>query len=457
MSAEYERISLKRDLGPNYNELKNVAIPDKVADTIEGKMSIYERDMKKYEHATVGGKLISTLSKISDKAKESDTYANEIKRREKLKDVVLPIYKYLCEAEKYFEGCKNSDTITKNNKKVKSTCQKLKKKGYLDVDAINEKEFKHFDASKYDFSFAKESITLPNNKTIQLSSTAKNYKAKCMEIFTNIRMAFSMLLTHINEFYKDKYKTIPHIPTGTINQFINSRNALNRTLPDYEKCVKIINDEISKHKIYFTKIENKNKLDEINRNVEETRNKLKTMVHQGKKINLDAEFIPITIGNDKQKYTGLIDMLESTNDNINELAKYMSEGSYENFEHIYKSIIGSFNDLPNLINDFKNATYSSQVDFSNILESYKKSIEKLTERINEIQSAMKKFTDDFKKAYGEFEKSLSKTSAKISIKTLLLVLSIVVPFARQLSEIFDTWTKEIENLRENSHLPTLKS
>lgn len=458
MGDEYTRMSLKNDLGIHYDGLNSVRIPDKAMDVAEYDMKRY-KDKRKIFHATVSGKIISTLSKISEKAKESETYKDELKRRKKVGEIIKHVYKRMQETEKYFENCKDVNIIKNYNKQIQSDCKRLKNKHYFDVDTIDKEDFDSFDETKYGLGFITESIKIPvgNGKEINLKPTGTSYKAKCMEVFTNMRTAFSIYLSYVNKIYVNKYNEIEKIPSGTINKFIDSKKTLNNALSEFERCVKEIEGEISKHRRYFNSGENKKNLEEMYSKIEEARENLKSMISQGKRINLNAEFIPITDGEDKRKYTGLVDILESINNNINKFAKYISEGSYNSLEDVYKSIVRSFEDLPKLIDDFQNAKQASKVDFDVKLESYKSALEKLMENIEKIQNVVKKFTADFKKTYGEFEKSLVKSSAKISVKTLLSIISIVIPFARQISDIFDTWTREFENLEKNSNFPTLKT
>ncbi len=450
-------MSIKRDLGLRYKILRDVAVPKKIIEKAENKMSAYRRNYKQYAHATVGGKIISSLAKISDKAKSHETFEAETERRSNLENTFIPVYVWMKKVEDYFENCINIGTIQKYNQELKRDYQKLRNKGY--VKQLNEINFDHFDKSEYTLNFVPDM----NLKTIFEdlpdlnipSPISEKYRIGCLQAFTNLRVVFSTYLSVINKFYTDKYKGIEYTQSGTKRLFTQCREEMDKVMPAYEHFAVNIANEMKNHSFYFKHIVDSEEVKKLNRTIDDKRYELQNLVKEAKELLLNADFINIGNKEGYRKYHELINTLKALNNDINNIATSISGGDYTAFKNTYQKALDMLqNTLPNTIKYFRTITLKDMQILDDKLQNYEKSAEQLVDAANKTITNIKRYEEDFKEQYKKAAKSFVKAFVPTAVSTSLSAASIWWNVAGPLASIFKTLSEAIAKVKTG--MPNLR-
>lgn len=460
--------SLKSDLGLFSENLKNVKVPEAFMSTMKNSEFAFDSEIKEHGSATTGQKLASTFAKISKKAADSEAYKTNEARKEKLDNLFKRVYFRYGLAEKYFTECKGIDPIKKFNKKIQNQYKKLHKKGYVNELTEASAGVTKFELDQYGLSFAatepaeiKKTVQKFNLTGLTYPTCNENentdYKTRCLTLYSYLRMLFNFCLSYINTTYTDAYEDKNRIKDveGVQGTFNNAMNKLEDSLKDFNKCASIVDAEEKKHKRYFNNDDNKKQMREIRRSIKTTRRQLETMLFTGKQVTLASEFIFLD-EDGKEVYNNLVTTLISINDNLNQIAKYIAKGKYQEFERNYGQILTYFDKLPDCVEKFKTSRkYEKSPSSKKKLELYKQCITDMQKNAVKMQEQVSVLTKEFELAYKEFKNKVIKLAVFNAAGGLAKFALSFTPLGNT-GGAFDAFMNDYKLLCRNTELPGLR-
>ncbi len=463
------------DLGLHASKFKTPSIPGTFMESTEASINFFNSEIKKCA-PTVGQKLLSSITKIigkkngtlkketespeglnNSKNEKNDTQ----KRHDRLSGLFRSVYYRYMEAEKYFAGCSGIDVIAKYNKKIQTEYNRMLNKGYINELNKNIDDKNLFPKEKYSLNFAKpdsipseaiENVFLGKEtgilKFFPKFKEGMNYKTRCELLYSYLQTFFSTCLSMMNTIYRETLKNKNCVDglgavQGTFN---NAINAIEYSLKSFNECVKKVDAEVAKHKFYFSTGDNKKGMREVNRSIKRTRQCLETMLSTGRRLNLNASFVFLG-GEEKQAYENLVGVLININDNLNQMAKYISKGNYDELERNYKQIVEYFKSLPVFVEKFKNSrSYKVSAPAREELKRYKTSIEKLAKDAENLNTKIIAFTKEFEVEYKEFKEKTIKLGVISTFRGMAKFVALFVPFVSVINSIFDSFMADFKML-----------
>lgn len=449
------------DLGLHASKFKTPSIPGTFMESTEASINFFNSEIKKCA-PTVGQKLFSSITKIIGKNEKNDTQ----KRHERLGNLFRSVYYRYIEAEKYFSGCSGIDVIAKYNKKIQTEYNRMLNKGYINELNKNIDDKNLFPKEKYSLNFAKpDSIPSKTIETVFLGQETgilkffpkfkenMNYKTRCELLYSYLQTFFSTCLSMINTIYRktlDDKNRIDGLGAAQ-GAFNNAINAIEYSLKSFNECVRKVDAEVAKHKFYFGTGDNKKGMREVNRSIKRIRQCLETMLSTGRRLNLNARFV--FLGDEgKQAYENLVDVLININDNLNQMAKYISKGNYDELERNYKQVVEYFKSLPIFVEKFKNSrSYKVSTPAREELKRYKTSIEKLAKDAENLNTKIIAFTKEFEVEYKEFKEKTIKLGVISAFRGMAKFVALYVPLMGVVNSIFDSFMTDFKMLCKSTH------
>lgn len=445
--------NLESDLGLFSEPFKTPAVPKAFMKTMKSSEENFNKDIKKYAHATAGEKIVSGFAKISNAAKKSKTYQKNEKRKKMLTSLFQTRIVYYQEAEKFFAGCKGVDEIKKYNKKIQDNYYNLIKKIYLNAYV----DCSRFPIEKYDLSFIND-CPPPKTQNIYLKKfdTYMPYKSRCELLYSYLQTLFSTHLSDIDKTYNEVLEQNNRLQPskGTCKKFEDTMKRLYDANYEYEKCVSEIKEETQKHSVFYNLGKNKYDIQNMYSEIDNISKSLESMISAAKRVTLNVEFISVT-KKSMGKYENLMRVLESINNNLNNISNHIFKGDYESFERDYRSVVDSLNSVPELVKEFETIKYREKVDFGKELKNYEASLSDLANKTENMVTEFNKFTDKLKQAFEEFKETLAKESIASAIKMLVQITLLVTPFSKQTTTMVSDFSKEFNKLTAGGNLPRL--
>ena len=469
------------DLGLHASKFKTPSIPGTFMESTEASINFFNSEIKKCA-PTVGQKLLSSITKIIGKKngtlkKETespeglnnskDERSDAQKRHDRLSGLFRSVYYRYMEAEKYFAGCSGIDVIAKYNKKIHTEYKRILKKGYINELNKNPGEKNLFPKEKYSLAFANPD-SIPSEAFLESKAIQKvfleqkietlkffpkfkenmNYKTRCELLYSYLQTFFSTCLSMINTIYREtlENKNLVDGLGAVQGTFNNAINAIEYSLKSFNECVEKVDAEVAKHKFYFSTGDNKKGMREVNRSIKRTRQCLETMLSTGRRLNLNARFVFLG-DEEKQAYENLVGVLININDNLNQMAKYISKGNYDELERNYKQIVEYFKSLPVFVEKFKNSkSYKVSAPAKEELKRYKTSIEKLAEDAENVNTKIIAFTKEFEVEYKEFKEKTIKLGVISTFRGMAKFVALFVPFVSVVNSTFDSFMTDFKIL-----------
>ena len=148
-----------------------------------------------------------------------------------------------------------------------------------------------------------------------------------------------------------------------------------------------------------------------------------------------------------ERFYEMLSQLRGMANNLNQMAKYISKGNYDELERNYKQVVEYFKSLPAFVEKFKNSrSYKVSAPAREELKRYKTSIEKLAKDAENLNTKIIAFTKEFEVEYKEFKEKTIKLGVISTFRGMAKFVALFVPFVSVINSIFDSFMADFKML-----------